>query len=162
MRNGACLAARNFRREARVRLEEQVCPTCGIRAFGAIMVVALPRYTSEAKLARLGEVIRLASACLSRLFKVEHYYHRMRDMEITIAQMKTVMQSMADPVILTDTDQRVVMLNKAAERFFKTPEEEMTDGLARAVEMNNLLFSSALGSTSASPGLLGPNGMRLP
>jgi len=39
-------------------------------------------------------------------------------MEITIAQMGTVMQSMADPVILTDTQHRVIMQNKAAERFF--------------------------------------------
>src|SRR5207245_8067033 len=49
-------------------------------------------------------------------FKVEHYYNRMRDMEITIAQMGTVMQSMADPVILTDTQHQVIMQNKAAER----------------------------------------------
>ena len=56
-------------------------------------------------------LIELANRYLSRLFKVEHYYNRMRDMEITIAQMGTVMHSMADPVILTDTEQRLVMLN---------------------------------------------------
>jgi PAS domain S-box-containing protein len=147
--SGDCLAARNFRREARVRLEDQVCPTCGMRAFAAVVVVALPRYTSESRLARLAEIIKIANACLWRLFKLEHYYHRMRDMEITIAQMTTVMQSMADPVILTDTEQRVVMVNKAAERFFKIP-DEATDGLARAVELNTLLFSSALGSRLSS------------
>jgi signal transduction histidine kinase len=146
--SGNCLAARNFRREARVRLEDQVCSTCGMRGFAAVVVAALPRHTSESRLARLGEIIRVANACLWRLFKLEHYYNRMRDMEITIAQMTTVMQSMADPVILTDAQQRVVLLNKAAERFFKVPSDmdDMTDGLARAVEMNNLLFSSALGS----------------
>jgi PAS domain S-box-containing protein len=146
---GSCLAARNFRREIPVHLEEQVCPTCGMHGFAALVVAALPRHTSEAMLASLGDIIKLANACLSRLFKVEHYYHRMRDMEITIAQMSTVMQSMADPVILTDTQQRVVMLNKSAERFFNVP-DEMNDGLARAVELNNLLFSSALGSRLSS------------
>src|SRR5689334_17576396 len=73
----------------------------------------------------------------------------MRDMEITIAQMGTVMQSMADPVILTDTQHRVIMQNKAAERFFKVP-DEMTEGLVRAVEFNNLLFSAALSSMLVS------------
>ena len=63
----------------------------------------------------------------------------MRDMEITIAQMGTVMQSMADPVILTDTQHRVIMQNRAAERFFKVP-DDMTEGLIRAVELNNMLF----------------------
>src|SRR5262249_14391975 len=72
-----------------------------------------------------------------------------RDMEITIAQMGTVMQSMADPVILTDTQHRVIMQNKAAERFFKVP-DEMTEGLVRAVEFNNLLFSAALSSMLVS------------
>lgn len=147
-RAGACLASRNFRREARIRLDDQTCSTCGMRGFAAVVVVGLPRYTGETRLARLADVIKIASACLSRLYKVEHYYHRMRDMEITIAQMSTVMQSMADPVILTDTERRLVMLNKSAERFFKVPSDldEMTDGLARAVELNNLLFSAALGS----------------
>ncbi len=73
----------------------------------------------------------------------------MRDMEITIAQMGTVMQSMADPVILTDTQHRVIMQNKAAERFFSVP-DEMTEGLVRAVEFNNLLFSAALSSMLVS------------
>jgi signal transduction histidine kinase len=59
------------------------------------------------------------------------------------------MQSMADPVILTDTQHRVIMQNKAAERFFRVP-DEMTEGLVRAVEFNNLLFSAALSSMLVS------------
>jgi signal transduction histidine kinase len=73
----------------------------------------------------------------------------MREMEITIAQMGTVMQSMADPVVLTDTQHRIIMQNKAAERFFHIP-DEMTEGLVRAVELNNLLFSAALPSLLAA------------
>jgi signal transduction histidine kinase len=41
------------------------------------------------------------------------------------------------------------MQNKAAERFFRVP-EEMTEGLVRAVEFNNLLFSAALSSMLVS------------
>ncbi|HVG90744.1 MAG TPA: ATP-binding protein, partial [Alphaproteobacteria bacterium] len=149
IRTASCLAVQNFRREKRVRLEDQVCSTCEMRAYAAAVVVELPRGHTEQRVAELGELIDLANRYLSRLFKVEHYYNRMRDMEITIAQMGTVMQSMADPVILTDTQHRVIMQNKAAERFFRVP-DEMTEGLVRAVEFNNLLFSAALSSMLVS------------
>jgi signal transduction histidine kinase len=149
IRTASCLAVQNFRREKRVRLEDQVCTTCEMRAYAAAVVVELPKGHTEQRVAELGELIDLANRYLSRLFKVEHYYNRMRDMEITIAQMGTVMQSMADPVILTDTQHRVIMQNKAAERFFRVP-DEMTEGLVRAVEFNNLLFSAALSSMLVS------------
>jgi signal transduction histidine kinase len=149
IRTSSCLAVQNFRREKRVRLEDQVCSTCEMRAYAAAVVVELPKGHTEQRVAELGELIDLANRYLSRLFKVEHYYNRMRDMEITIAQMGTVMQSMADPVILTDTQHRVIMQNKAAERFFRVP-DEMTEGLVRAVEFNNLLFSAALSSMLVS------------
>ncbi|HEY6969045.1 MAG TPA: ATP-binding protein [Candidatus Angelobacter sp.] len=149
LRTATCLAMQNFHREKKIRLEEQVCATCDMRAYTAALVVEVPRHTSEDSIAELGELIELANRYLSRLFKVEHYYNRMRDMEITIAQMGTVMQSMADPVILTDTQHRVIMQNKAAERFFRVP-DEMTEGLVRAVELNNLLFSAALSSMLVS------------
>src|SRR5689334_2415234 len=149
IRTSSCLAVQNFRREKRVRLEDQVCSSCEMRAYAAAVVVELPKNYTEQSVAELGELIDLANRYLSRLFKVEHYYNRMRDMEITIAQMGTVMQSMADPVILTDTQHRVIMQNKAAERFFKVP-DEMTEGLVRAVEFNNLLFSAALSSMLVS------------
>src|SRR5579859_6223252 len=149
IRTGSCLAVQNFRRQKRIRLEDQVCSTCEMRAYAAAVVVELPKGHTEQGVAELGELIDLANRYLSRLFKVEHYYNRMRDMEITIAQMGTVMQSMADPVILTDTQHRVIMQNKAAERFFKVP-DEMTEGLVRAVEFNNLLFSAALSSMLVS------------
>ncbi|HST78015.1 MAG TPA: ATP-binding protein, partial [Verrucomicrobiae bacterium] len=129
--------------------EDQVCSTCEMRAYSAVVVVELGKHNSESALAELADLIELANRYLSRLFKVEHYYNRMRDMEITIAQMGTVMQSMADPVILTDTQHRVIMQNRAAERFFKVP-DEMTEGLVRAVELNNLLFSAALSSMLVS------------
>lgn len=149
VRTATCLAVQNFRRDKRIRLEDQVCSTCEMRAYAAAVVVELGKHNSEAALAELSDLIELANRYLSRLFKVEHYYNRMRDMEITIAQMGTVMQSMADPVILTDTQHRVIMQNRAAERFFKVP-DEMTEGLVRAVELNNLLFSAALSSMLVS------------
>ena len=56
---------------------------------------------------------------------------------------------MTDPVVLTDPQHRVITQNKAAERFFKVP-DEVSEGRVRAVELNNLLFSAALSSIAVS------------
>jgi nitrogen-specific signal transduction histidine kinase len=144
-----CLAVHNFHSPRKLRLEEQVCATCHMRAYAAMVVVEMGSQPSPAQTKQLRALIELANRYLSRLFKVEHYFNRMRDMDVTISQMHTVMESMADPVILTDTHHRVIMQNRAAERFLRPP-EQVSEGGARAVEFNNLLFSAALSSMSVS------------
>lgn len=145
----ACLAVKNATAPGALDLQEQVCRTCNMRSYAAAVVVELPRRVQERQLDELKELIELANGYLSRLFKVDHYYNRMRDADVTIAQMQTLMQSMADPVILTDSQHRVLAQNRAAERFFKLP-EDVTEGAARAVELNNMLFTAAISSMAVS------------
>ena len=145
-RNPDCLAVANFRGERRLELDQQVCRTCQMRSYAALIVVELKKYPMPARdISEYTALIALANRYLSRLFKIEHYQNRMRDMEVTIGQMNTVMESMADPVILTDTRHQVIMQNRAAERFFKLPQQP-TEGFVRAVELNNMLFTAALSS----------------
>jgi signal transduction histidine kinase len=148
-RRPECLATENFRGSRRLSLEGQQCKTCEMRSYAAAIVVELPKKPAPRALGELGALIELANRYLARLFKIEHYYNRMRDMEDTISQMNAVMMSMADPVILTDMHFRVVMQNQAAARFFKLP-DETTEGLVRAIELNNMLFSAALSSMAIS------------
>src|SRR5256885_2207013 len=155
-----CLAVNNQQGSSKLDLETQVCRTCGMRAYAASVVVELPARTSERQLSELGNMIGVANSYLSRLFKVDHYYNRMRDNDLTIAQLQTLMQSMADPVILTDAQHRVIAQNRAAERFFKLP-DDVTEGAARAVELNNMLFSAALSSMAVSGSLEGNRDMTL-
>src|SRR5690348_11753144 len=149
-RRSECLAVDNCMRRRKMSLESQVCGTCNMRAYAALVAVELPTKIAP-DIVLLNNLIEMANRYLSRLFKVEHYYNRMTDMDITIAQLQTVMQSMTDPVILTDNHYRVIVQNKAAERFFKLP-EQVTEGFVRAVELNNLLFSAALSSVAVSGG----------
>ena len=144
-----CLAVLNAERARKLQLQEQVCGTCDMRAYVAAVMVEVPSGMQERLTREIPGIVELANRYLSRLFKVEHYYNRMRDMDTTIGQMETVMESMADPVILTDTHYRVMMQNRAAEKFFKMP-EGVSEGGARAVEFNNLLFSAALSSMAIS------------
>ncbi|GAC1436870.1 MAG: hypothetical protein NVS1B11_21330 [Terriglobales bacterium] len=144
-----CLAIQNFQTTRKLQVQEQVCVVCGMRAYASLVVVQFGRSSGPNQLRQLRNLIDRANRYLARMFKVEHYYNRMRDMEVTISRMGTVMQSMADPVILTDNQHRVIIQNKAAERFFRVP-EGISDGGRRAVELNNLLFSAALSSMVVS------------
>src|SRR5581483_3850549 len=148
-RSQDCLAVKNFQPSRKLQMQEQVCRACGMRAYAYLAVAQIGRRTTEHHLRQLRHLADRANRYLSRLFKVEHYYNRMRDMEVTISRMGTVMQSMADPVILTDNQHRVIIQNKAAERFFRVP-EGVSEGGRRAVELNNLLFSAALSSMVVS------------
>lgn len=150
-----CLAQLNRKGKPRLNLDEQVCAACQMRAYAGVVAVEVPATVKSAAVAKLSTLISLANRYLSRLFKVEHYYNRMRDMNMVIAQMETVMKSMADPVILTDARSNVVTQNLAAERFFKIPEgaeAETTEGRTRAVEVNNMLFSAAVSSMTVAGG----------
>ncbi len=144
-----CLAVSNFHGKQRLNLPDQICATCDMRGYAAVVCVELKANSKQGEIAQLGALIELANRYLARIFKVEHYYNRMTDMETTIGQMRTVLESMADPVILTDAQHRVITQNKAAERFFKLP-EDVSEGRVRAVELNNLLFSAALSSMAVA------------
>jgi len=150
-RGGKCIAVENFHCHLKLQLQQQVCGVCEMRAYAAMAVVELKRGANEGDLAELRALLELANRYLSRLFKVEHYQNRMVDLETTITQMQTVMESMTDPVILTDPQHRVITQNKAAERYFRLP-DEVSEGRVRAVELNNLLFSAALSSMAVSGG----------
>jgi signal transduction histidine kinase len=120
-----------------------------MRSYVSLVLAQLGKHPSEIQLRQFRNLLERGNRYLSRLFKVEYYFNRMRDMDVTISRMGTVMQSMADPVILTDNQHRVIIQNRAAERFFRIP-EGVSEGGRRAVELNNLLFSAALSSMVVS------------
>ncbi|MGH9513146.1 MAG: ATP-binding protein [Terriglobales bacterium] len=144
-----CLAVQNFQTGNKLRVQQQLCGVCGIRGYVNVILTELPKKAGEPQLRQIRTLVDIGNRYLARLHKTEHYYRNMRDMDVTISRMGAVMQSMADPVILTDNQHRVIIQNKAAERFFRVP-EEVSEGGRRAVQMNNLLFSAALSSMVVS------------
>lgn len=144
-----CLALQNFRDARKLPVEEQICATCGMRSYSVLAVGELGPRSPENRLRQFRNLVERANGYRSRLFKVEHYFNRMRDMEVTISRLRAVMQSTVNPVILTDNQHRVVIQNRAAERFFRVP-EGIGEGGRRAVELNNMFFSAALSSMTVS------------
>src|SRR5258706_7084536 len=62
----------------------------------------------------------------------------------------TIINAVTDPIMLTDTEGRLIVANARAEKLFAASEEE-SEGRRRAVELDNMLFSAAL-SRSAVEG----------
>jgi PAS domain S-box-containing protein len=59
----------------------------------------------------------------------------------------SIINAVTDPILLTDTEGKLIIANSHAEKLFAAP-EEASEGWRRAVSLNNMLFSAAL-STSA-------------
>ena len=59
----------------------------------------------------------------------------------------SIINAVTDPILLTDTEGKLLIANTHAEKLFAAP-EDASQGLRRAVALNNMLFSAAL-STNA-------------
>ena len=59
----------------------------------------------------------------------------------------SIINAVTDPILLTDTEGKLIIANTHAEKLFAAPEES-SEGWRRAAGLNNMLFSAAL-STSA-------------
>ena len=59
----------------------------------------------------------------------------------------SIINAVTDPILLTDTEGKLIIANTHAEKLFAAP-EDAGEGWRRAVGLNNMLFSAAL-STSA-------------
>ncbi|HEY8208034.1 MAG TPA: ATP-binding protein [Myxococcaceae bacterium] len=61
------------------------------------------------------------------------------------ALLYSVVNAVTDPILLTDTEGRLIIANARAERLFASREDD-NEGRRRAVSLNNMLFSAALSS----------------
>jgi PAS domain S-box-containing protein len=59
----------------------------------------------------------------------------------------SIINAVTDPILLTDTEGKLIIANMHAEKLFAAP-EDASEGWRRAAGLNNMLFSAAL-STSA-------------
>jgi PAS domain S-box-containing protein len=59
------------------------------------------------------------------------------------AQLDALIQAIPDPILVADTDGRLIFANQRAERLFAEAEDR-SEGWRRAVTLNNMFFSSAL------------------
>jgi len=65
--------------------------------------------------------------------------------------VSAITQSVADPIVLTNLDNQILLQNRRAEELFSGSEDEnISEGKTRALKMNDLLFSAYLSSVGFS------------
>jgi signal transduction histidine kinase len=136
--------------------------------FGATPVLALPLarpgVAAEASLGLLvvspaGAEVREAAtwvgtvlgARLAQLRQRRAVETARRALERERSLLDSIVNAVPDPVLLTDTEGRLIFANVRAEALFASTERE-SEGRRRAVALNNMLFSAALAGRVISRG----------
>ncbi len=126
------------------------CPDCPV--FGVVAVVVLERREpfTDADVERLGWEGRIAGQrvrALDSLDRLERSVDRFREEKDWLG---TIMVSAADPIILTDGTGRLILQNRRAEELLVAGPEDSA-GKRRAIEINDIMFSSYLSSLGMDP-----------
>jgi len=110
-------------------------------AFG-VLLVAGPGPELDPETLWLGRTLgKQVSRLLGRQLLAETRFGQERML------LYSIINAVSDPILLTDTEGKLIIANSHAEKLFAAP-EEAGEGWRRATSLNNMLFSAAL-STSA-------------
>lgn len=90
-------------------------------------------------LQRLGSLVLV----LSRIRERDQLLRGQEELEHQRDLLNSIVNALPDPVLITDAENSIVLENLRAESLF-TSEPDASEGRRRAVEINNLLFSSFL------------------
>ena len=114
--------------------------------LGVLLVnPVLPRVVREARW-----VADMLGPRIAHLRAYRGYAESQRRLDRDRNLLQGVIDAVSDPILLTDTEGRMLIANSAAERLFAAKEGE-TEGRQRAVSLNNMLFSAALSWSAATP-----------
>jgi signal transduction histidine kinase len=134
-RQSDCLAVQNMDSKRKLQLQQQVCAVCGIRSYIRVALGQMGRLTSESQLRQFRNLTERANRHLSRLFKVEHYCNRMRELETTVSnlaklraaeevlrqdrdRLHLVIENVGDPIVVADNSAKIVLLDPLAKELF--------------------------------------------
>ncbi|HJR65762.1 MAG TPA: ATP-binding protein [Gemmatimonadaceae bacterium] len=107
----------------------------------------------------LAEMASVAGPIVSHIFSVEEQRRYADQLDRQTNLLTAIINALPDPIVITDTSNTIVVLNKRAEQLLGMRPDD-SEGRRRAVEINNLLYSSFL-SKAISPGGLGAGAREL-
>lgn len=149
-------------------LEMVQLPGCVVRRRGAVDrrrklghapggVVLLEASVDDDLLGALMHAASLAGPVLARMAAVEEFRLSTGRLDQQREMLTTIMNSLPDPIVIINADREMVVQNQRAEHLLSTTDKD-SEGRRRAVEINNLLFTSHL--SKAAMGSKGGAGSR--
>jgi len=113
--------------------------------LGLLLVApVLPRVAREARW-----VADMLGPRIAHLRAYREFSDSQRRLDRDRNLLQAVIDAVSDPILLTDTEGRMLIANNTAERLFAAKEGE-SEGRQRAVALNNMLFSAALSWSATS------------
>jgi PAS domain S-box-containing protein len=106
-------------------------------------VLLLEAGIDDDTLAALMHAASLAGPVLARMSAVEEFRLSTSRVDHQREMMTTIMNSLPDPIVIINAERDIVAQNQRAEHLLFTGDKD-SEGRRRAVEINNLLFTSHL------------------
>ena len=106
-------------------------------------VALIEASVDEATLGAVMHAISLAGPVLSRMAAVEEFRLSSSRLDQQREMLTTIVNSLPDPIVIINAEHDIVVQNKRAEHLLSTGDKD-SEGRRRAVEINNLLFTSHL------------------
>ncbi|HEX5437389.1 MAG TPA: ATP-binding protein [Gemmatimonadaceae bacterium] len=115
-------------------------------------VAVLEGCPDEMVLGRLARVAVLAGSVLARVFVSDGLRRSAERLDDQRRLLTTIVNALPDPIIITDATNDIVVSNQRAETLLVSTDHD-SYGRRRAVEINNLLFSSFLSKAVLTGGV---------
>ena len=130
----------------------------GIAPAGVVVAARRPDDLDSSELA---EVVMLASPVISRLAALEEARTTKEHLGQQNDQLRLMVDSLPDPVVITSAANDIIAQNHRADRLLHAREADSA-GRRRAIELNNLLFTSFLSKAVMTGGAqAGPRELNL-
>jgi PAS domain S-box-containing protein len=97
------------------------------------------------------EVVSLASPLIARLAALEESFDASNRLTQQRERLTLMVDSLPDPVVITNATNDIITQNHRAERLLHVRDDDST-GRRRAIELNNLLFTSFLSKAAMTGG----------
>ena len=109
--------------------------------MGALYVAASRELVDPAHTDMLARFAERVGVILSSTSQTERLAATVRKLQRERQWVESIMKSVADPIVLTNMDNEILLQNRRAEELF-SDRRDASEGKRRALEMNDLLFSA--------------------
>lgn len=128
--------------------EETLWPPTAL-CMGALYVAAPRELLGSAQTEMLARFAERVGVILSSTSQTERLSATVRKLQRERQWVESIMKSVADPIVLTNMDNEILLQNRRAEELF-SDRRDASEGKRRALEMNDLLFSAYLSSAAVA------------